>query len=70
MRIIKNLVHADCHHLGYFRYQEYGDQCPGLTWSADDVGNNVVDEAIMYGEGEDSKGDLAPNAEWPNSLIQ
>ena len=52
----------------YVRYQEYGDTCPGLTWTADSDGGNVVDVAIMYGE--DSSGSLIPNPEWPNSLIQ
>ena len=51
---------------GQPRYQEYGDTCPGLTWSED--GENVVDEAIVYGEGgADNTGSLT---EWPNALIQ
>ena len=72
MKTIKNLhvFHADGHYHDYFRYQEYGDKCPGLSWTADADGNNVVDEAIMYGDGEDSMGDLAPSPEWPNALIQ
>ena len=49
------------------RYQEYGAPCPGLSWSADSDGSNVVDEALVYGEGEDSAGSLT---EWPGSLIQ
>ena len=60
------------HYDDHFRYQEYGDQCPGLTWSADPDGTNVVDVAIMYGDGDgdDSTANLTLGIEWPNALIQ